>query len=76
VNDFLAAAVAAEERAGGTAVVASGDRDSFQLASSTTTILTPRGVVNSRAPAPKRSDNDMALIQSEYRTLLRLAVTL
>ena len=40
-DDFLAAAVAAEERAGGTAVVASGDRDSFQLASSSTTILYP-----------------------------------
>jgi DNA polymerase-1 len=40
-DDFLAAAVAAEERAGGTAVVASGDRDSFQLASSTTTFLYP-----------------------------------
>jgi DNA polymerase I len=40
-DDFLAAAVAAEERAGGTAVVASGDRDSFQLASPTTTVLYP-----------------------------------
>ena len=40
-DDFLAAAVAAEERAGGTAVVASGDRDSFQLASLRTTILYP-----------------------------------
>jgi exodeoxyribonuclease III len=40
-DDFLAAAVAAEERAGGTAIVASGDRDSFQLASSHTTILYP-----------------------------------
>ncbi len=40
-DDFLAAAVAAEERAGGTAVVASGDRDSFQLASQRTTILYP-----------------------------------
>jgi exodeoxyribonuclease III len=40
-DDFLAAAVAAEERAGGTAIVASGDRDSFQLASSRTTILYP-----------------------------------
>ena len=40
-DDFLAAAVAAEERAGGVAVVASGDRDSFQLASPTTTILYP-----------------------------------
>src|ERR1700729_1499094 len=31
-DDFLAAAVSAEERAGGSALVASGDRDSFQLA--------------------------------------------
>ena len=40
-DDFLAAAVREEERRGGTAVVASGDRDAFQLASSTTTILHP-----------------------------------
>ena len=40
-DDFLAAAVAAEERRGGTALVASGDRDTFQLASETTTILYP-----------------------------------
>jgi DNA polymerase-1 len=40
-DDFLAAAVAFEERAGGTALVASGDRDSFQLASPNTTILYP-----------------------------------
>jgi DNA polymerase-1 len=40
-DDFLAAAVAAEERSGGSALVASGDRDSFQLASSHTTILYP-----------------------------------
>jgi exodeoxyribonuclease III len=40
-DDFLAAAVATEERAGGTALVASGDRDAFQLASAATTILHP-----------------------------------
>ena len=40
-DDFLAAAVAAEERRGGTALVASGDRDTFQLASASTTILYP-----------------------------------
>jgi exodeoxyribonuclease III len=40
-DDFLASAVAAEERRGGTALVASGDRDSFQLASERTTILFP-----------------------------------
>ena len=38
-DDFLAAASAAEERRGGRAIVASGDRDSFQLASAATTIL-------------------------------------
>jgi exodeoxyribonuclease-3 len=40
-DDFLAAASAAEERRGGTALVASGDRDTFQLASDKTTILYP-----------------------------------
>jgi DNA polymerase I len=44
-DDFLAAAVAAEEKRRGTAVVATSDRDSFQLASQRTTILQPvRGV--------------------------------
>lgn len=40
-DDFLAAAVAAEEARGGSALVASGDRDAFQLASASTTILHP-----------------------------------
>src|SRR4051794_16099251 len=35
-DDFLAAAVAREEKRGGTALVASGDRDTFQLASERT----------------------------------------
>jgi DNA polymerase-1 len=44
-DDFLAAAVRQEEERGGTAVVATSDRDSFQLASDRTTILQPiRGV--------------------------------
>jgi DNA polymerase-1 len=44
-DDFLAAAVAQEEKRRGTAVVATSDRDSFQLASERTTILQPiRGV--------------------------------
>ncbi len=44
-DDFLAAAVAFEEKRGGTVVVATSDRDSFQLASERTTILQPvRGV--------------------------------
>jgi DNA polymerase-1 len=41
-DDFLAAAVAFEEARGGTALVASGDRDTFQLASERTTILQPQ----------------------------------
>jgi exodeoxyribonuclease-3 len=40
-DDFLAAAAFAEERRGGTVLVASGDRDTFQLASDKTTILYP-----------------------------------
>ena len=41
-DDFLAAAAAEEEeRRGGTVLVASGDRDTFQLASEKTTILYP-----------------------------------
>jgi DNA polymerase I len=40
-DDFLAAAVAREERRGGTTIVATGDRDAYQLASDRTTILQP-----------------------------------
>jgi DNA polymerase I len=40
-DDFLAAAAVREERRGGTAVVATGDRDAFQLASPSITIVQP-----------------------------------
>jgi DNA polymerase I len=40
-DDFLAAAAASEEKQGGRMLVASGDRDAFQLASPRTTILYP-----------------------------------
>jgi 5'-3' exonuclease len=44
-DDFLAAAVASEEKRGGQTLVATSDRDAFQLASERTTILQPvRGV--------------------------------
>ncbi len=44
-DDFLAAAVAAEEARGGRTLVATSDRDAYQLASDRTTILQPvRGV--------------------------------
>jgi exodeoxyribonuclease III len=56
-DDFLAAAVAAEERRGGTVLVASGDRDAFQLASASTTILYPvrAGEVARIGPAEVRA---------------------
>jgi DNA polymerase-1 len=41
-DDFLAAAVAAEEARGGKALVLTTDRDLFQLASPKTTVLRPR----------------------------------
>jgi exodeoxyribonuclease III len=40
-DDFLAAAAAKEEKRGGSVLIASGDRDTFQLASDRTTILYP-----------------------------------
>jgi DNA polymerase-1 len=44
-DDFLAAAVRAEEKRGGTVLVATSDRDAFQLASEHTTLLMPiRGI--------------------------------
>jgi DNA polymerase I len=52
-DDFLAAAVAAEKRRRVNALVASGDRDTFQLASDNTTILYPvrAGEISSHAKA-------------------------
>ena len=47
-DDFLAAAAAQEEAAGGRALVATSDRDAFQLASVRTTILQP---VRGESPA-------------------------
>ena len=56
-DDFLAAAVAREERRGGRVLVASGDRDTFQLASAQTTILYPvrGGGVERIGPAEVRA---------------------
>lgn len=52
-DDFLAAAATTEEAAGGTALVATSDRDAFQLVSDRVTVLQP-------APGgvPKRVDPD------------------
>ena len=56
-DDFLAAAATREERNGGTALVASGDRDTFQLASEAVTILYPvrAGEVARITPAEVRT---------------------
>ena len=55
-DDFLAAAAAAGQRRGGTVLVASGDRDTFQLASERVTILYPvrAGVIERVGPAEVR----------------------
>jgi exodeoxyribonuclease III len=55
-DDFLAAAVAEEERHGDAVLVASGDRDAFQLASAATTILYPlkAGEITRIGPAEVR----------------------
>lgn len=55
-DDFLGAAVSTEEAAGGVALVATSDRDAFQLASADTTILQPvRGEAAARiGPAEVR----------------------
>jgi len=52
-DDFLGAAVAFEEWAGGRTLVATSDRDAFQLASDRTTILQPV-----RGETPTRVDPD------------------
>ena len=56
-DDFLAAGVAFEEARGGTALVASGDRDTFQLVSERTSVLQPQvggGPLARIAPAEVR----------------------
>jgi DNA polymerase I len=54
-DDFLAAAVVAEEAAGGTTVVATSDRDAFQLVSDRSVVLRPvRGVSVLERVGPER----------------------
>ena len=75
-DDFLAAAVAAEEAAGGTALVATSDRDAFQLASAKTTILQPvRGDSRRRASGRTRCASATASSRSRCRTSSRCAAT-
>ncbi len=60
-DDFLAAAAASEQDHGGRALVASGDRDAFQLASEATTILHPvrAGEMARIGPAEVRARYDV-----------------
>lgn len=60
-DDFLATAAAAEEKRGGTALIASGDRDAFQLATASTTILHPvkAGEIARIGPAEVRERYDV-----------------
>ena len=68
-DDFLAAAAAAEEKRGGTVLIASGDRDTFQLASDSTTILYPvRGGDMARVD-PAGSAPGMTSTQYRFRIL-------
>jgi DNA polymerase I len=61
-DDFLAAGVASEEARGGTALVASGDRDTFQLVSERTSVLQPQkggGPLGRIGPAEVRERYDV-----------------
>jgi hypothetical protein len=75
-GDFLAAAVAAEERAGGSALVASGDRDSFQLASSHSTILYPSRGGELTPIGPEEVRQRYGVDPKQVPDSLRSAVTL
>ncbi len=75
-DDFLAAAVAAEEKRGGRVLVASGDRDTFQLASDKTTILFPVRPAKSRASAPRKCAGATASIPRKCLISSRCAATL
>jgi DNA polymerase I len=75
-DDFLSAAVAGEKRAGGAALVASGDRDAFQLASPCTTVLYPsRGGEISRI-GPEEVRQRYGVDPKQVRTSLRSAAIL
>jgi DNA polymerase-1 len=61
-DDFLAAGVAFEEARGGMALVASGDRDTFQLVSERTSVLQPQkggGALARIGPAEVRERYDV-----------------
>jgi hypothetical protein len=73
-DDFLAAAVAAEEKRRGTAVVATSDRDSFQLASDGRRSSTGAASASSRGSVPPRCASVMASSRLRWSTSSRCAV--
>ena len=75
-DDFLAAAVAKEEKRGGTAIVASGDRDTFQLASERTTILHPVRAGEMARIGPPKCASATASTRRRCPISLRCAATL
>ena len=75
-DDFLAGAVAAEERTGGIVVVASGDRIPFSSPRRALPSSIRQEAEKSRASGLKRSGNAMASIQTKCRTSLRSEVIL
>ena len=76
VDDFLAAAVAAEERSGGTAVVASGDRDAFPARLVARYDPLPAAGWRTRAHRSRRGLARYGVDPNPVPDLLRSAVTL
>ncbi len=75
-DDFVAAAVAKEERRGGAVLVASGDRDMFQLASENTMIFSPFVRVRWPGLVPPKFARDMVSTPSRSRISSLCAETL
>jgi hypothetical protein len=74
-DDFLGAAATGEEAAGGDALVATSDRDAFQLASKRTTILQPvRGSAPTRI-GPAEVRERYGVDPEQVRTSSRFAAT-
>jgi DNA polymerase I len=72
-DDFLAAAVQAEEARGGSALVLTSDRDLFQLASSRTTLVMPvRGVSEMNRIGPAEVKERYGVKPSQVADLIAL----
>jgi DNA polymerase I len=72
-DDFLAAAVLAEEERGGTALVLTSDRDLFQLASDRTTLVMPvRGVSEMNRVGPAEVKERYGVKPSQVPDLIAL----